>query len=812
MMRSSADIADVAFEAAPSWRKRVLVALEGRYMTVVMFIVTVIGLLAADVQMAWVPKSADTAFVAMYWVTFAVFAVECVLLSLCKPRYFLSFFFFLDVISTIAVLAQIPSALDVVVGAQLSTNTNDTLLLARAARAARTGTRASRILRVSRIVRVLRVAKLYKLLLQRQKTGVFFREPNKVAPQQPDKTPTSKRRIVKAHSQKVVEEKQSVVGTRLAERTTNHLAFMVLTMIFVIPLLTFQDTNNAQVLQLTALSDAANGAYNLTQAEFDAAFASFITFANPLGTQEWAVLMVRVAGSSFAGSFSSPDLPAYRATELTSVYINDKTQALFSGRAESQKNAKYSMLETLLVVFVLAVGAFVFIRDANRLLIGPIERMTRLINRLRHNPLSRKMSTRGTTMTNAAGGGELMETAILEQTLEKLTGMLQIGFGEAGTAMIQKNISANGELNPMVDGRRMLAIFGFCDIRNFQEINELLSEDIMLFVNAVAEIVHTEVHRAGGAVNRNLGDTFVVVWRLPEMVSTTAMEAILERHAQAPSADLTEMTGLSEAEQRAVQEAQQLAAQALAAFLRVICSCANPSDRLEALLRNCPPSGGKLFPNNEVSVGIGLHIGWAIEGAIGSRFKIDASYLSPHVNMTARLMAATKQYKVPILFSGQFWSLLPKTPRALCRMLDRIAVKGSNVPISIHTYDVNTAMVMRVSRVAQVSTISVSRSAIERRRSEHKTKSMISKATSDFDNDKFLISLQIGIVRLFKDNFDLGLRKYLEGDWEHAIKCLQVALRFKPNDGPCENLIAFMTKSGSSAAANWQGYRALQSK
>lgn len=118
---------------------------------------------------------------------------------------------------------------------------------------------------------------------------VFFREPNKVAPQQPDKTPTSKRRIVKAHSQKVVEEKQSVVGTRLAERTTNHLAFMVLTMIFVIPLLTFQDTNNAQVLQLTALSDAANGAYNLTQAEFDAAFASFITFANPLGTQEWAV-------------------------------------------------------------------------------------------------------------------------------------------------------------------------------------------------------------------------------------------------------------------------------------------------------------------------------------------------------------------------------------------------------------------------------------------------------------------------------------------------------------------------------------------
>ena len=31
----------------------------------------------------------------------------------------------------------------------------------------------------------------------------------------------------------------------------------------------------------------------------------------------------------------------------------------------------------------------------------------------------------------------------------------------------------------------------------------------------------------------------------------------------------------------------------------------------------------------EVEMGFGLHIGWAIEGAIGSKFKIDASYLSP---------------------------------------------------------------------------------------------------------------------------------------------------------------------------------------
>eukprot|EP00959_Pyramimonas_sp_CCMP1952_P280200 5857775-Pyramimonas_sp.AAC.2 len=43
------------------------------------------------------------------------------------------------------------------------------------------------------------------------------------------------------------------------------------------------------------------------------------------------------------------------------------------------------------------------------------------------------------------------------------------------------------------------------------------------------------------------------------------------------------------------------------------------------------------MPGYEVKMGFGLHVGWAIEGAIGSQYKVDASYLSPNVNMAARL-------------------------------------------------------------------------------------------------------------------------------------------------------------------------------
>jgi class 3 adenylate cyclase len=56
-------------------------------------------------------------------------------------------------------------------------------------------------------------------------------------------------------------------------------------------------------------------------------------------------------------------------------------------------------------------------------------------------------------------------------------------------------------------------------------------------------------------------------------------------------------------------------------------------------------------------MGLGLHQGWGIEGAIGSEFKIDASYLSPNVNMAGRLEAGTKIFGVPLLISSDLHGL-----------------------------------------------------------------------------------------------------------------------------------------------------------
>jgi class 3 adenylate cyclase len=86
-------------------------------------------------------------------------------------------------------------------------------------------------------------------------------------------------------------------------------------------------------------------------------------------------------------------------------------------------------------------------------------------------------------------------------------------------------------------------------------------------------------------------------------------------------------------------------------------------------------------------MGFGLHIGWAIEGAIGSEYKIDASYLSPNVNMASRLEAATKQFGVHILISEDLYQMSTPSMKKFCRNIDRVTVKGSEKPIKLYTID-----------------------------------------------------------------------------------------------------------------------------
>ncbi len=160
-------------------------------------------------------------------------------------------------------------------------------------------------------------------------------------------------------------------------------------------------------------------------------------------------------------------------------------------------------------MIALGIGAYFFTNDVEHMVIEPIERMVSLVEKLSQNPLA--------PIEHSPEGGRnsQYEIRLLEDTLTKITSLVQIGFGEAGSEIIAGNMTEGGAFSPMVSGRKIFAAFGFCDIRKFTDATECLKEDVMLFTNAIGSIVHEACHHFKGAANKNIGDAFLLVWKIP---------------------------------------------------------------------------------------------------------------------------------------------------------------------------------------------------------------------------------------------------------------------------------------------------------
>lgn len=191
----------------------------------------------------------------------------------------------------------------------------------------------------------------------------------------------------------------------------------------------------------------------------------------------------------------------------------------------------------------------------------------------------------------------------------------------------------SGDVDPMIPGTKIMGIFGFCDIRQFTDTTEILQEGIMLFVNEIADIVHGVVDQYSGTANKNIGDAFLMAWKFDNKTDTET----------GPDGEIRLKKTL---------QVSQICDMSLVSFLKIDGQIKR-SRKLTRYQKNTELN--RRMPNYSVKFGYGLHVGWAVEGAIGSYFKIDASYLSPHVNMSARLEGGTKLYGIPYLISGPLY-------------------------------------------------------------------------------------------------------------------------------------------------------------
>ena len=132
---------------------------------IITMLMTIFALFGDDIRLAFFDKEVDYTFYNLTLICLIGFTLEITLNCVATPKYFNSFYFYLDVISTISLIADIKYIMDLFTSEDQSSDNydnQDASQIARAGRSARVGTRAGRMTRVIRLVRLIRIVRLYK--------------------------------------------------------------------------------------------------------------------------------------------------------------------------------------------------------------------------------------------------------------------------------------------------------------------------------------------------------------------------------------------------------------------------------------------------------------------------------------------------------------------------------------------------------------------------------------------------------------------------------------------------------------------------
>ena len=564
-----------------------------------------------------------------------------------------------------------------------------------------------------------------------------------------------------------------------------------------------------------------------------------------------------------------------------------------TGVEDIRRDSRLWAVEAILLclaVVLLFVGLSASLHaDLSRLVFRPLEQMIQLVDRIGLNPLApipeagagsggkpqqhQQQQQRSASKGGESGGeggragggyqGSGLEPTLLLQTIAKIGALARIGLGEAGADIISRHMQDDSDadggggnkLDLRSSGRLVSALFVFCDVRNFTDTTECLQEEVMLFVNKIAAILHELTVHCGGAPNKNVGDAFLLVWKLQNHEEDDDKEDDEEQE------DPEAMTRRALAEAGG-KRATLLAGQALYCVLNF----ALELSRLHGYV--CQFSSAatqRLFsrmPDYRVGVGFGLHVGWAVEGAIGSEQKIDVSYISPHVTTSEYLQDLTKDYGCTILVSEVFFHLLPPQAQYNCRQIDCLRRKGEEgEPMSIYTYDCDPEMMQSLgggegsssprpalfmppssspsSPSSSSSTLTPGRQPQKRgsggaasargsgsSSSSPKAGAPPAAARSD-DRDPLKISLKSYTPTVWDDDLNLqhirtkfhpnfratwnyAMSSYLAGEWSSAKQGFETTLELSGGrDGPSKALLGILKQHGNKAPRNWAGWREL---
>ncbi len=178
----------------------------------------------------------------------------------------------------------------------------------------------------------------------------------------------------------------------------------------------------------------------------------------------------------------------------------------------------------------------------------------------------------------------------------------------------------NGQIH-RGDAETICAVIWYSDLRDFTALNERLPpRQLIEMLNAYFECIAAAVGPRGGEILQFIGDAALIIFEFAD-------------------------------DDRAAATCEAAVDAAIDAFTGV--AVQNRRRRRAGL--------------PEIRFGVGLHIGEAMYGNVGSPSRLGFNVVGPAVNRTARLESLTKSLGVPLLLSAEFAELTGRPTRSLGR-------------------------------------------------------------------------------------------------------------------------------------------------
>jgi len=546
----------------------------------------------------------------------------------------------------------------------------------------------------------------------------------------------------------------------------------------------------------------------------------------------------------------------------------------FNNRPKKRQAALASLILTIFIIVVWWTAVMFYSVPVSGLLVIPIQRMVMFLDMLVKDPLGYQKTSEYHQFVSDEEGMLIrtgwskehmdgMETSFLMSTLTRISNLMNVGFGSAGVDIIRSNLRRKQDVHfQNLVGTTVSCIFVFGDIRQFTDVSECLQEEIFGFTNRIASVVHSFCNSYGGSANKNIGDAFLVSWRLDvDDDHNSDDDNDDDNDDDGYDYDESSRPGIVRSMSKLISKKNQ-ADRALLAVVRIFIALQDDDFYLEDMSAGAKRRLVEKMadrPGSLVQMGFGLHAGKAIQGAIGSERKLDATYISKAVDLSEYLESTTKKYGVKLLMSGEFHTLLAKGNQNRCRQIDRImlfehddyedSLKNARDcvgavcdHIELYTFDMvvedmwdSSIRSKRKSDCGKGCNSSKSKDCNQRRRTMLESEFKTNEANPDSGNNNGInqppgcqskIDLPSGpthysadvwlkgpmrnIRRQYTDNrfrcgFKTALKAYFAGDWQRAaINFRKVDVLF--DDNPSKFFLKKMKKTNNIPPSNFDGY------